>query len=175
MGASATAGALLKYSFDEVGQDRSVTIVDIDASGRCSVEAVVLRPRRELRRIEGTLEELLNGGGVSVPGTGAGGDSPVPSRDDYIVARLTDPRPVLDPIGRLRRIYPNVLCIERALASLQPGELQPSRDRRQLDHDQLFAGFFKRDDRASRRRPTSRTCSVSVDAAVVGRDREVPA
>jgi exonuclease SbcD len=28
------AGALLKYSFDEVGQDRSVNIVDIDRAGR---------------------------------------------------------------------------------------------------------------------------------------------
>ena len=173
-GAIRYAGALLKYSFDEVGQDRSVTIVDIDASGRCSVEAVVLRPRRELRRIEGTLEELLNGGGVSVPGTGAGGDSTVPSRDDYIVARLTDPRPVLDPIGRLRRIYPNVLCIERALASLQPGELQPSRDRRQLEHDQLFAAFFSD---MTGQPPTAdeQDLFLSVDAAVAGRDREVPA
>jgi exonuclease SbcD len=173
-GAIRYAGALLKYSFDEVGQDRSVNIVDIDASGRCSVEAVVLRPRRELRRIEGTLEELLNGGGVSVSGTGAGGDSTVPSRDDYIVARLTDPRPVLDPIGRLRRIYPNVLCIERALASLQPGDLQPSRDRRQLDHDQLFAGFFSE---MTGQPPTADEQDVfrSVDAAVAGREREVPA
>ena len=168
------AGALLKYSFDEVGQDRSVTIVDIDASGRCSAEAVVLRPRRDLRRIEGTLEELLNGGGVSVPGSGAGGGSPVPSRDDYIVARLTDPRPVLDPIGRLRRIYPNVLCIERALASLQPGGLQPSRDRRQLEHDQLFAGFF---DEMTGQPPTAEEQDVflAVAAAVAGRDREVSA
>ena len=168
------AGALLKYSFDEVGQDRSVTIVDIDASGRCSVEAVVLRPRRELRRIEGRLEELLNGGGVSAPGSGAGGASLVPSRDDYIVARLTDPRPVLDPIGRLRRIYPNVLCIERALASLQPGELQPSRDRRQLEHDQLFAGFFNE---MTGQPPTAEEQDVflAVAAAVAGRDREVSA
>ncbi len=61
------AGALLKYSFDEVGRDRSVNIVDIDASGRCSVETVVLRPRRDLRRIEGTLDELLGGGGRDLP------------------------------------------------------------------------------------------------------------
>ena len=117
---------------------------------------------------------MLNGGGVSVPGTGAGGDSPVPSRDDYIVARLTDPRPVLDPIGRLRRIYPNVLCIERALASLQPGELQPSRDRRQLDHDQLFAGFFGE---MTGQPPTAeeQDLFVRVAAAVERRDREVPA
>lgn len=168
------AGALLKYSFDEVGQGRSVSIVDIDASGRCSVEAVVLRPRRELRRIEGKLEELLNGGGSPAPGSRASGKDPAPSRDDYVVARLTDPRPVLDPIGRLRTIYPNVLCIERALASLQPGDLQPSRDRRQLDHDQLFAGFFGE---MTGQPPTDDEKDVFrlVDAAVAGRDREVTA
>ncbi len=173
-GAIRYAGALLKYSFDEVNQNRSVTIVDIDASGRCSVEAVVLRPRRDLRRIEGTLEELLNGGGSQAPGSGAGGGSTVPPRDDYIVARLTDPRPVLDPIGRLRRIYPNVLCIERAIASLQPGDLQPSRDRRQLDHDQLFAGFFSE---MTGQPPTAeeQAVFVSVAAGIAGRDREVPA
>jgi len=168
------AGALLKYSFDEVGQDRSVTIVDIDASGRFSVEAVVLRPRRELRRIEGTLEELLNGGGSPAPGSPASGRDQVPSRDDYIVARLTDPRPVLDPIGRLRKIYPNVLCIERALPSFQPGELQPSRDRRQLDHDQLFAGFFG-EMTGQPPRDDEKDVFLSVAAAVAGRDREVPA
>jgi len=168
------AGALLKYSFDEVGQDRSVTIVDLDASGRCSVEAIVLRPRRDLRRIEGTLEELLNGAGSRAPGSPASGRDPAPSRDDYIVARLTDPRPVLDPIGRLRRVYPNVLCIERVLASLQSGELQPSRDRRQLDHDQLFAGFFGE---MTGKPPTDdeKDVFLSVAAAVAGRDREVPA
>ena len=98
----------------------------------------LLRPRRDLRRIEGTLEELLRGGGRELPAP-----HPSPSPDDYIVARLTDPLPVLDPIGRLRKLYPNVLCIERAPALGQPGELQPSRDRRGLDHDELFAGFFK--------------------------------
>lgn len=156
------AGALLKYSFDEIGQDRSVNIVEIDASGRCSVEPVVLRPRRDLCRIEGTLEELLNG------------RSPIPSRDDYIVARLTDPRPVLDPIGRLRKIYPNVLSIERAPALGQAGELQPSRDRRGLDHGELFAGFFTE---MTGQSPSADEQEVfqSVDAAVAGRDNEVPA
>jgi exonuclease SbcD len=168
------AGALLKYSFDEIGQDRSVTIVDIDASGRCSVEAVVLHPRRELRRIAGTLEELMNGGGALAPVSPASGGDPTPSRDDYIVARLADPCPVLAPIGRLRRIYPNVLCIERALSSLQPGGLHPSRDRRQLDHDQLFAGFFSE---MTGQPPTDDEKDVfrSADAVVAGRDREVTA
>jgi len=168
------AGALLKYSFDEVGQGRSVTVVDIDAAGRCAVEAIVLRPRRELRRIEGTLEELLSGGGLSVPGSGAGGGQPDPSSDDYIVARLTDPRPVLDPIGRLRRIYPNVLCIERAPALGRPGEVEPSGDWRQRNHDELFTTFFEG---MTGRPPTAeeQDVFVKVAAAVAGRDREVPA
>jgi exonuclease SbcD len=120
------SGAPLKYSFDEVGQHRSVTIVDIDAAGTFKVEEVALTPLRELRRVEGTMEALLRVDGSS----------------DYVVARLTDPHLVLDPMGRLRKLYPNILAIERAQAS-PPGELQPARDRRQLDHAQLFEGFFK--------------------------------
>jgi exonuclease SbcD len=167
------AGALLKYSFDEVGQDRSVNIVDIDASGRCSVDVIVLRPRRDLRRIEGTLEELLRSADEPCRGLASGGPSDS-SKDDYIVARLTDPHPVLDPIGRLRKIYPNVLCIERAPALGEPGELQPSRDRRGLDHGELFAGFFKE---MTGQPPTAEQQEVfrSVDASIAGRDREVPA
>jgi exonuclease SbcD len=168
------AGALLKYSFDEVGQARSVNIVDIDATGRFSVEAIVLRPRRDLRRIEGTLEELLSGGGSPAADISASGGDPVPSRDDYIVARLTDPMPVLDPIGRLRKLYPNVLCIERAPANLQAGALEPSRDWRQLNHDELFTRFFEG---MAGQPPTAEEQDVflSVAAGVAGRDREVPA
>ena len=81
---------------------------------------------------------------------------------------------MLDPIGRLRKLYPNVLCIERAPALGQAGELQPSRDRRGLDHGELFAGFFKE---MTGQPPTADEQDVfqSVDAAVVGRDNEVPA
>jgi exonuclease SbcD len=163
------AGALLKYSFDEVGQDRSVSIVDIDASGRCSVESVVLRPHRELRRIEGTLDELLRGGGRELPAP-----HPSPSPEDYIVGRLTDPLPVLDPIGRLRKLYPNVLCIERAPAPDRPGEIQPSGDWRQRNHDELFTTFFEG---MTGKPPTADEQDVflSVAAAVAGGDREVPA
>lgn len=157
------AGAPLKYSFDEVGQDRSVSIVDIDAAGTPSVEVVPLRPLRELRRLEGTLEDLL----------ADGQHAPDEARDDYLVARLTDPHPVLDPIGRLRKVYRNILCIERT--PLQgPGEGRPAGDRRQLEHGQLFAGFFKE---MTGQEPTAEQQAVfaSVADGVAGREREVPA
>jgi exonuclease SbcD len=156
------AGSLLKYSVDEIGQDRSVTIVDVDAAGRVTTEGVLLRPRRELRRIEGTLDELLRG-----EGAGTGG-----SRDDYIVARLTDPHPVLDPAARLRRIYPNLLTIER-LESTIAGEIAASGDKRGLDHDTLFELFFK-DMMGEEATAAHLDIFRDVAARVSGRDREVP-
>ncbi len=102
--------------------------MDIDAAGVVRTEELRLVPRRELHRIEGTLEDLLRG--------------PSPPFEDYIVAKLLDRHPVLDPIGRLRAVYPNVLSIERPSVVLGP-EGRTQGDRRQLGHSQLFTAFFK--------------------------------
>jgi DNA repair protein SbcD/Mre11 len=153
------AGAILKYSFDEVGQERSVTIVDLDAKGAVTTEAATLAPRRDLRRIEGTIEELLR--------------APVPPFDDYIVAKLLDRHPVLDPIGRLRAVYPNVLCIERP--GLVPGEDgQRQGDRRQLGHAQLFAAFFQ-EVMGSAPTGDEQATFDTVAQRLAGAEREVPA
>ncbi|ROR32694.1 exonuclease SbcCD subunit D [Inmirania thermothiophila] len=126
------AGSLLKYSFSEIGHEKSVTLVEMDGAGACRMEAVALAPRRDLRRIEGTLAELERG---------AAGD---PRRDDYVVARLLDPGPVLDAMGRLRRVYPNVLHIERPILDAPAGEgLAASAPAGRLGDEALFAAFFE--------------------------------
>ena len=65
------AGSLLKYSFAEHAHDKSVSVVDIGPRGSApgeagragraavTVETVPLSPRRDVRRVEGTLAELL--------------------------------------------------------------------------------------------------------------------
>ena len=65
------AGSLLKYSFAEHDHVKSVSVVEIGAPGsaagdagaagraRVTVETVALTPRRDVRRLEGTLAELL--------------------------------------------------------------------------------------------------------------------
>jgi len=158
-GASRYAGAILKYSFDEVGQHRSVTVVDMDGHGAVRTEEIVLTPRREMRRIEGTLEDLLTTAAAPF--------------DDYIVARLLDRVPVLDPIGRLRGVYPNVLCIERPDLAAGP-EGQRRGDRRQIDHGRLFADFFKE---MTGDAPSSDEQALfeSIATAVSEREREVRA
>jgi exonuclease SbcD len=92
-------GSLHKYSFGEASQTKSVSVVEMDRDGTCRVDRVSISPRRDVRRIEGTLEQLLRASD--------------PSPDDYLMVSLLDVEPVLDAMGRLHAVYPNVLHIER--------------------------------------------------------------
>jgi exonuclease SbcD len=124
------AGSLLKYSFSEVNRDKSVTLVEIDASGACATERIRLTPRRDLRIIDGELQALL--------------DNPAPglSRDDYLLVRLRDTRALLDPMGKLRDVYPNVLHLERP-GLLHRGEVQrPGKEQLGRSEQALFESFF---------------------------------
>jgi len=94
------AGSLLKYSFSEAEQQKSVSVVEMGPDGRCRVERLPLAPRRDVRRIAGTLEQLLEA-------------APTEGREDYLMVSLLDRGPVLDAMGRLHAVYPNVLHIER--------------------------------------------------------------
>lgn len=92
------AGSPLKYSFSEWKQDKSVNLVELDETGSACVERIFLKPKREMRVIQGRLEELIR------PELTALAD-----REDYIQARLTDEEELIDPIGTLRSVYPNIM------------------------------------------------------------------
>ena len=125
------AGSLLKYSFAEANHTKSVSLVDIDAHGRCTVERIPLAPRREVRCLTGTLAEILAG-----PQAGE-------SRDDYLMVTLLDREPILDAMGKLRTVYPNVLHLIRPqLTSTGEGYSQRGDHRRLSDVD-LFNAFFE--------------------------------
>ncbi|WP_447956096.1 exonuclease SbcCD subunit D [Vreelandella sp. EE7] len=126
------SGSLLKYSFSEARQRKGVTLVDVDGQGHVNFEHRPLTPRREVRVLEGELEALLAAG----QGESAG-------RDDYLLVRLTDRHAILDPMSKLRALYPNVLHLEK------PGMLE-SRGAQQLDREKLefstldmFSDFFE--------------------------------
>lgn len=125
------AGSLLKYSFSEVEHQKSVTMVEIDAAGKSAWEAVRLTPRREVRCLAGYLQDILKG-----PGEGE-------NRDDYLMVTLQDTGAILDAMGQLRAVYPNVLHIERPHLTVG-GELRgPSADHRRQSESDLFAAFFR--------------------------------
>jgi exonuclease SbcD len=52
-------GSLLKYSFTEVKQTKGFNFVEMDAKGKCLVQTIPLTPKHDVRRVEGTLDEIL--------------------------------------------------------------------------------------------------------------------
>jgi exonuclease SbcD len=125
------SGSLLKYSFSEVDQRKSVSLVEMDANGSVSVERIELSPRRDVRIIEGELDELLKGPAAGV------------ATDDYMLVRLTDQKAILDAIGKLRQVYPNVLHLERpGLQAGQSAELKGG-DHLQRKEIDLYKDFYE--------------------------------
>jgi DNA repair protein SbcD/Mre11 len=95
------SGSLMKYSFSEAAQRKSVSMVEIDAEGSVTIEEIALTPRRDLRTISGFLEDLLQNPDDYGP------------RDDYLMANLLDEGAVYDAMGRLREVFPNLMHLER--------------------------------------------------------------
>lgn len=95
------SGSLLKYSFSEVNHKKGVTIVDIDKEGNIQTEHIEIKPKRDLRTIKGPLDELIKVGYDDV------------DKDDYIQAILTDEGELIDPIQKLRSVYPNIMLLKR--------------------------------------------------------------
>jgi exonuclease SbcD len=124
------SGSLLKYSFDEADQKKGVYVVEMGADGACDVRTVRLAARRDVRRVEGTMAELLAG-----PGDGG-------SREDYLEVTVTDDGPVLDAIGQLRAVYPNVMSIRRPerVVGAGAGDRPDIRGKSALD---LFEAFYR--------------------------------
>ncbi len=104
------SGSLMKYSFDEVHHEKSVTLVEMDEDGGCEVERLPLVPERDLRRVEGTLSEIQEG------------PSPDENVRDYVWVTLQDDGPVVDAMSRIRETYPNALHVEHP-ARVEGGSL----------------------------------------------------
>ena len=125
------SGSILKYSFSEVRQNKSVTLVDIDEQGAAQTELVALMPLRNLRVLEGALDSLLEQGVKD------------PHADDYLMIRLLDKDAILDVMGKLRSVYPNVLHLERTGLMAQRESLQLNREHLKQSELSMFKSFFE--------------------------------
>jgi len=124
------SGSPLKYSFSEEHQRKAVTLVELDAHGKASVEQIPLLPLHDMRTLEGSLTELLEGGVND------------PQREDYLLVRLTDTHAILDVMSKLREVYPNVLHLERPGLMARGEGLEVSRDRLKKGELAMFEDFF---------------------------------
>lgn len=92
------SGSPLKYSFSECGHEKSVTLVTLKEKGQVEIQTLPLTPRRDLREIRGTYEEVT--AKPFYQGT---------NREDYLHVILTDEEDVPEAMGKLRTIYPNLM------------------------------------------------------------------
>lgn len=144
------SGSILKYSFSERNQKKGVTLVELDGNGLEDIKHLPLRPLRDMRILEGDLQDILDEGKVD------------PGKEDYLLVRLTDRHAILDPMAKLRAVYPNVLHLEKPgmletgvqkadSGMLKRGELEMFRDffvqitGRELsgEQDQVIQGVLK--------------------------------
>ena len=95
------SGTPLKYSFSEVNHRKSVTVVELLEKGNVTVNTRPLRPLHDMRELRGSYEELTSRDFYQ--GTAV---------DDYLHITLTDEEDILDAIGKLRSIYPNVMKLD---------------------------------------------------------------
>ncbi len=125
------SGSILKYSFSEERHQKSVTLVNMDAQGECAIEEIALKPLHDMRTLEGSLAEILAAGKT---------DQNVL---DYVQVRLSDTHAILDIMGKLREVYPNVLHLERpGLLSASSGQMA-SRERLKKGEMSMFRDFYE--------------------------------
>ncbi|MFK4997937.1 exonuclease SbcCD subunit D [Bacillus sp. N9] len=127
------SGSLMKYSFSEVNHRKSVSIVTMNENGSYEIEEKYLQPEQDMREVTGFMDELLDPAFYEQQKT-----------DDFLKITLLDEGAILDPVGKLRQVYPNVLHLERKidqidLRNMQTLELTERKHQSELD---LFSQFY---------------------------------
>ena len=87
------AGSLMKYSFSEVNQKKSVTVVEMEEKGEISIRTVPLAPPHDMRLVEGLMDDVLA----------------MPYSEDYVWVTLRDELPPPDARVTVSTVFPNMM------------------------------------------------------------------
>ncbi|OCS91375.1 exonuclease SbcCD subunit D [Caryophanon latum] len=120
------AGSPLKYSVSEQHHKKGYLHVELRDKGDVRVEKVLLAPRRDMRTVETTLNELLH----------------MPRSDDYVFVKLLDEQAVQSPMEQVRTVFPNALHVERVMPAMQTEQLERS-TRAKRSTTELFSAFIE--------------------------------
>ncbi len=125
------AGSPMPYSFSEICQKKGITVVELKEKGSITFDFIPLETKRKFREIKGPLSELLKAAKEE------GGS------EDYIRCILTDQEALLDPIGQLRSVYPNLMTLEFAQKETAY-EQEITVDTEDMKPNELFSLFFEK-------------------------------
>jgi exonuclease SbcD len=122
------SGSPLKYSISEEHHQKGFHIVQMDELGNVSVEKRLLTPNRDIRTVEGKMEDILL----------------QEMNHDYVFVKLLDETPILFPMEKIRSVYPNAMHVERKILSVtKDNEESTVGSRRKMDDLALFNAFYE--------------------------------
>ena len=127
-------GSPIKYSFSEWRQKKSITLVEIGEKSELSVKTLPLTPLHDMREIKGEIDKLMSDEVSSLA-----------NRDDYLRVILTDEDEVIDPISKLRSVYPNIMSLdfENTRTSIDISAISTDTETiEKLSQYELFSEFF---------------------------------
>lgn len=123
------SGSLMRYSFDEVKQKKSIVIVDTDDM---SISLHELSPSQNLEKYEGNFEYFMD-------------PSSIDKKDDYLSFVLTDDSLIPHAMEQLRSLYPNLLQItySHLMNTEYDFKYKDLESLHNISEDQLFDDFYK--------------------------------
>ncbi len=125
------SGSILKYSFSEVNNEKSVPIIMLGEKGEVQIELVKLKPLRDMRHLKGKLEQLLKKENIT-------------NTNDFIYATLTDEDIINDAMNIFQQYYPNTVKIDYDNTHTKAiGEMNLSQTMEKKSFDDLISDFYQ--------------------------------
>jgi exonuclease SbcD len=122
------SGSPMKYSISEEKHKKGFYIVELDGEGNVQIEKRELKPRRDMRTVEGRLEDILKH----------------ELCEDYVFVKLLDEGPVMQPMEKIRSVYPNAMHVERVMKrQFDNAESEAAIARHKMDDMTLMRAFYK--------------------------------
>ncbi len=120
-------GTPLAYSFSECGHEKSVTVVEMGRKGEVFITERTLEPVRHMREMRGSFDEIIN----------------CEKSDDYIHVILTDEDDVINAVGRLRNVFPNMMKLDYDNSRTKSiGHIDLCDDVDKKSNEELFEEFY---------------------------------
>ncbi len=101
------SGSLMKYSISEATQKKSVYMVEIDKDGVVTHEQIPIKAPKDVRQVKGLIEDILAAGRIDE------------HTQDYVMAIVEDEGALLDPMEKIRSVYPNAIGMKRTFLENQ--------------------------------------------------------
>jgi exonuclease SbcD len=98
---------------------------------RAETTTIPLVPRLDLREIRGPIGQLLQKEVYEAA-----------NREDYLHITLTDREEILDAIGKLREVYPNIMRLDFENRSMEQSQDEPELRLDEKTPQELFEEFF---------------------------------